>query len=1478
MADSESDLETDGLDLALETLCSTHCTEESFLNSKAYCSAFCELVEEYTGQWHVPLPQLKVLRTALCSFTKATAAFPDDCQHVHYVLSSLALSFFELLLFFSKEEYGEQPLKDIFDSFLECHSQLLRHRNIYLHHVKLTLKSGGPWENPILQGILKEAVVLQKQVEEYLSSELPVLLELRVRYLQACERLQEAMALCKCCLENQEMGKHLFFHQAYLTCLYKSSLHEHLLKEMAEIDGRDAVEIICNTENVEKDEVLLSLCKTFLTQQLQNGDMYYIWDLVFIWSRLYLRAHPSRHEFLSECLRLSSSATNVRAIFPFIKLVHTELGEEGIQVCVELCARALQLCNLHSDAVTRSLVCKTIAFLLPHDLEMCRACALLVFCQERSLEAYHTVCSLYKHPDDELHPHNSPVRTCIRFHILQKLKEHLCFDPEFWNLLTLRTHCLELISDKAMQAAVLNEIEEEEKYCEAQAAYNCADEPHLGEQECLKFFEHSENVNGPNENTDSQKVKPLTETENVPKRRRGRRRKDEMKKETEKAVNEGTNTGDDPEAVYDIKPNYSSKSNSYSLRRNHKNRENAAPVKFPFNRKREYLTRCVKSQLLTRKGHKRWLQGVQTLDREEYLKVKKIMYKGKKRGRKPFYRVELSYPDNEIQRVIEMESEESIIASSEEKGIQSISDNSNQAGNTAEEKLEKSQTVPDTSPSKEDHSVLVPAVEGDPELDGPPYELMDSAVEVFHNYCLDPDKAEDEEEQTKDTTKSKESAKFKDGAKSKDSTKSRDTPKLTENAEVPEQPNGIEETKLSADTEETKSYLEVKGRSAWQERLLRTQKYSHIIHSCEFCNKTYRGLNVMRHALSHMKKKRKHCILCGQRFREFSVASKHIKEHIEEMSKQKPGGDSKTSEDSKTNETNEENHIGKPNDDSIEEKKATPESDTSQQTPTANGTEIPSLPVPLDDGLKEDENLKPSETKDSKSTSKPKPCRFKFTELKREERIARHVLNLFKKRYVFSKFNQNIIPRDFVLSEEQVVIDGDLVILKNVPMRQEGVNGENEKMDTSVEKDKGEEAENLSEKEGKAEDSPEQRKNEGEKKEKDAADESKKKEMKGQFVSKDLVYYLCPGEDCDKVFYKIGHTMTKHAMKYHLNEEKIQEVIFKWSKQKCILCHRQFNLLPHFKDHLKLHLEHPQYFCCHQSCGQRFESFQELRNHEAQHVPLRPQCMYIACENVFNNIFALGDHEWRHYIPTPLKSDLETGPNKSKRHSEEAPWKQRVKVEELWLQNKNTPREEINLRQFDRAELNDSKNNDDSETCDDETNSKTINGYYEKTDPVPKQASLKHKIPPEPDPINVKNRSEDTTIASVCEASGPEVPLIEEHRTFKPNDPAYKPLFKAPLLRPPPSMYMTESELSMRKRKMEESTAAPVVKKTLPWNQRKKEPVVVETPEPTPEPEPKIRHRCEKCLSFFGSPEELNKHKSLNTCSALFGFDSDDES
>uniref|UniRef100_A0A8C6LI30 Zinc finger protein 654 n=1 Tax=Nothobranchius furzeri TaxID=105023 RepID=A0A8C6LI30_NOTFU len=1071
MADNESDLEIDGLETALDTLCLRHCSKESSLNSKEYCSDFCELVEEYTGQWHVPLPQLKVLRTALCNFTKATAAFPDDCQHVQYVLSSLALSFFELMLFFSKEEFIEEPLKDILDTFQECHCRLLRHRNVYLQHVKQTIKGGGPWESPVLQGILKETDLPPNEVEDFLSSELPIFLELRVRYLQACERVQEVMALAKCCLENHETGKHLYFHQAYLTCLFKASLYENLQKEMAEIDGRDAVEIICNTESVEKDEFLLSLCRAFLTRQLHKGDMYYIWDLVFIWSRLYLRAHPSRQGFLAECLQLASSATNVRAIFPIIKLVTTELGAEGVQVCVELCCRALQLVDLQADAVTQSLVCKTIAFLLPHDLEICRACALLVFCQERSLEAYRTVCLLYRHPDEEQHPHSNAVRTSVRFPLLQMLKERLCFDPEFWNLFTLRTHCLELMSDNVMKDAELSEIKEEQE--------------------------------------------------------------EDEQKESE-------------------------------------------------------------------------------LDRP---------------------------------------------------GDTSVIGGSGQSEHTQEV------------------------------------------------------------------------------------------------------------SRLSKTT--------------WRERVLRTQQYRNCAYSCKFCDKTYKGMNVMRHAIAHLKMRKLKCIFCGKRFKVLNLAKNHVMEHIEEMCKQ------------------------------------TPCEPSVKEAPPANGI----MGNVENESQPQDENLVSVSQKEPKRKST-------VCSLSREERIIKNTRILFRKSFMPQKKGpspETQVKKQVDFKDEQVVITNDLVMVKNVTLLQ------TEEEDKNV--PAGENGQGL-----------------------------------------DLTYHLCPSEACDKVFLKISSSLTRHALKCHINEDQVLEKAFVWSKHKCVFCTRLTQFLQQYKEHMMLHSDPLPHLCYHLECKRRFSTQQELKDHIRTHDPLRLQCQYSNCDKLFSNFQTLYDHEWRHYIPVPLKEELDVEHSKAVQPSEEAPWKQRVKVEELWLQNKKGQRESptpgIHVDGNEMAacgtQTTDLRTNVPEQDSSAETVSheplkdkSTINGYEEiiptsHVDGKSTPSKNRGKQPRTFCPINVKDGDEIYTLVEGVHKNIAE-PHIIEHKTFKPEDPAYARFVKTPFVRPPPSTYLDESVLSMRKKRSKKDSVT------------KKQPVVVD-------PEPKVRHRCDNCLTLFCTKEELQKHQALNTCSSLFGFDSDDES
>ncbi|XP_035533376.1 uncharacterized protein LOC118339765 [Morone saxatilis] len=459
MAEEGSVCELERLKTQLHSLLRRYASDELRGDGKPFCSDFRKLVEEYASRWQVPLPQLRILETSLRFFAQASTFFTPNCDHVLHTLSSLALSIFELLLFFDQKDLHQEPLKQFTVTFQECHLALARHQNVHLLQVERLVRGGGPWACPALQAILSDSSLPQSEVDECVSSEPPVFFELRVRYLLSCERVSEAMALAKCCAWHPTAGQHLFFLQVYLTWLFKTSQHDSLHKEVAYFNGKDAVHIICSLESEEKDEVLLALSRAFLSQQLHRGDMSYLCDLVFVWSKLHSRLKTSKQALLEESRQLMLSATSVNSIFPFIRAILQELGEDGIQFCVELCANALKSC-LPCDVTTKSLIYKTIAGLLPNDLEVCRACALLIFFLERTVEAYKLVYLLYMHPDQEYHVEYSPIRNQVRFETLQVLKKDLYFDPEFWNLIALRTNCLKLMSEKVVSAA-LEEIMED---------------------------------------------------------------------------------------------------------------------------------------------------------------------------------------------------------------------------------------------------------------------------------------------------------------------------------------------------------------------------------------------------------------------------------------------------------------------------------------------------------------------------------------------------------------------------------------------------------------------------------------------------------------------------------------------------------------------------------------------------------------------------------------------------------------------------------------------------------------------------------------------------------------------------------------------------------------------------------------------------------------------------------------------------------
>ncbi|XP_053272927.1 uncharacterized protein LOC128430856 [Pleuronectes platessa] len=459
MAEEGGVNEPEELETRLLALSGRYASEDLRADSRAFCADFCELVEEFASRWQVPLPQLRILETAVRYFSRASTFFSSNCDHVLHTLSSLALSVFELLLFFDQKDFHQEPLKHFTVTFQECNLVLARHQNVHLLQVERLVQGDGPWADSVLQAILSESSLPQNEVDGCISAELPVFFELRVRYLLSCERVSEAMALARCCARHPMAGRHLFFLQVYLTWLYKTSQHDRLHKEMDDVNSEDAVHIICSLECEEQDDLLLGLSRAFLSQQLRRGDVYYLCDLVFIWSKLHSRLDTSEQALLEESHQLVLSATNVNSIFPFMRAILQELGEDGKQFCVELCTNALESC-LPCDVVTKSLIYKTIAGLLPKDLEVCRACALLVFFQERTVEAYKRVYLLYMHPDQEYHVEYSPIGNHVRFEMLQVLKKDLYFDPEFWNLIALRTNCLKLMSEKVVSAA-LEEIMED---------------------------------------------------------------------------------------------------------------------------------------------------------------------------------------------------------------------------------------------------------------------------------------------------------------------------------------------------------------------------------------------------------------------------------------------------------------------------------------------------------------------------------------------------------------------------------------------------------------------------------------------------------------------------------------------------------------------------------------------------------------------------------------------------------------------------------------------------------------------------------------------------------------------------------------------------------------------------------------------------------------------------------------------------------
>lgn len=324
---------------------------------------------------------------------------------------------------------------------------------------------------------------------------------------------------------------------------------------------------------------------------------------------------------------------------------------------------------------------------------------------------------------------------------------------------------MELMSDKDLKAAVLSEMEEEEENQCSQVLLlnNCLYDCTKGLDSCQTTEAAVEKQERPIKQRNNAPVEKRVDTSgHAPLKRRKWMRRLRRRRQS-KSDDEG-DPCKDPEFRYNLK-SPGSKRTGYSLRPSHTCTDNSASLKLPLNRKREYLSRCVKSQILKRKGRKkRWLQGLPRLELMPTAPEKKIRGRGRKRLWRSSQKLELCYPDNEIFSA-EFSLEKITDTDGESMDMPVLKNELQHQGEAFEHQLQQddnpekdsgfeentdmdfgSSILPQSRETSQSHlkskenppngPQATPAVEADASLDGEPFDMSSFPVEQVHSYCI----------------------------------------------------------------------------------------------------------------------------------------------------------------------------------------------------------------------------------------------------------------------------------------------------------------------------------------------------------------------------------------------------------------------------------------------------------------------------------------------------------------------------------------------------------------------------------------------------------------------------------------------------------------------------------------------------------------------------------------------------------------------
>ncbi|XP_016377682.1 zinc finger protein Rlf-like [Sinocyclocheilus rhinocerous] len=483
-------------------------SEES---STEYCNNFCEALMDYAGSRNSVehgLPLLEVYCLSINCFAAARPHLTGDSPNVALVLKRLALSCLELLLSVPQNEIPLEAWLQFHGSVQAAHEAMLQYGSTDLHALLNITGEGGAWNNPVLVSLLTGQSTDPDEVNAYLALEGEGFMEMRIKHLEKVGEVEKALILNKACANCSLLPNQSTFRQTFVAQLCQQLPSEEAILEISRIDAKDVLDIICNMDAEGEESTAFILCTTYFTQQLQQDNLDCSWELTLLWSKLQRRIDVSLESFIERCLQFGAIARTIYHLLFLIRVIQTEAMQLGLAVSVELCVKALRLPN--QDVDSKTMVCKAVAWLLPDDLEVIRACQLTEFLLCPVQEAFDVLEGLYTRPDQKYDEENAIIPNSLRCELLLSLKAHWPFDPEFWDWKTLKRSCIQLlglepeeeVEDEAVPeelcnvGGVLNEeaVKEEEGDSEINVFSSTEQEQTVERKETEKEQKDSEDV------------------------------------------------------------------------------------------------------------------------------------------------------------------------------------------------------------------------------------------------------------------------------------------------------------------------------------------------------------------------------------------------------------------------------------------------------------------------------------------------------------------------------------------------------------------------------------------------------------------------------------------------------------------------------------------------------------------------------------------------------------------------------------------------------------------------------------------------------------------------------------------------------------------------------------------------------------------------------------------------------------------------